>query len=119
MDRVNSTGTVAAGSGAPTIQDRDWVILGPSMKAGSCTNSVGSLTVTSTVAPAARSRSASSRWRLLFVPATTSPFTRQVTSSSWYLGCCVSTHSTSSGPTSPTGVLASAMALALRRPVIR
>jgi hypothetical protein len=55
----------------------------------------------------------------LLVPGTTAPFTRQVTVSSWYFGCCVSTQTTSSGPTWPSGVFASAIAFAFRRPVMR
>src|SRR5688500_14018253 len=111
-------GSVRTGGASPTVHWRDWLRRGPVLIAGSRTESEGSETVTPTVSPVPTGRVARSRLRLLWVSGTTAPFSVQVTSSSWYFGCGVSTHTTSVAPTMPAAVDAIGILLALRRPVI-
>ena len=116
---MKRTSTGADASGVPTVHERVAVSRALAMISGSRTNSVASLTVTPIVSPGLAARLPRSRLRLLAALAISTPFRVHVVRSSWNFGCCVSTHTTSSGPTWPSGVCESAIAFAVFRPAIR
>jgi hypothetical protein len=126
---ISAAGGAGVTPAAPTVHSRVCTKRGPSYPEsvallpveGLRTQSIpsgptGSRTSTRTTVPAGRA--SGSRSRLPPVPSTVPP-ARQVTWSWWYRGWPVSTHSTPSAGTVPSGVCRTVICPALRRPVMR